>query len=66
MDELNNAKFVLSTKSFDRTTQKIESVDPYVEGDYVYNVRIVELSESREVTNRANTCFKRTINIKKK
>ena len=49
----NNAKFVLSTKSFDRTTQKIESVDPYVEGDYVYNVRIVDLSD-QEVTNRAN------------
>ena len=49
----NNAKFVLSTKSFDRTTQKIESVDPYVEGDYVYNVRIVDLSDL-EVTNRAN------------
>ena len=49
----NNAKFVLSTKDFDRTTQKIESVEPYVEGDYVYNVRVVELS-SQETTNRAN------------
>lgn len=50
----NNAKFVLSTKDFDATKQKIESVDPYIEGDYVYNVRIIELS-SQEVTNRANT-----------
>ena len=50
----NNAKFVLSTKSFDRTTHRIESVDPYVEGDYVYNVRVVALS-SQETTDRANT-----------
>ena len=49
----NNAKFVLATKSFDATTQRIESVEPYVEGDYVYNVRVVELS-SQEITNRAN------------
>ena len=50
----NNAKFVLSTKDFDRTTHRIESVDPYVEGDYVYNVRVVALS-SQETTDRANT-----------
>ena len=50
----NNAKFVLSTKEFDRTTHRIESVDPYVEGDYVYNVRVVALS-SQETTDRANT-----------
>ena len=50
----NNAKFVLSTKDFDRTTQRIESVDPYVEGDYVYNVRVINLS-SQETTDRANT-----------
>ena len=50
----NNAKFVLSTKDFDATKQKIESVEPYIEGDYVYNVRIIELS-SQEITNRANT-----------
>ena len=50
----NNAKFVLSTKSFYRTTHRIESVDPYVEGDYVYNVRVVALS-SQETTDRANT-----------
>ena len=49
----NNAKFVLATKSFDATTQRMESVEPYVEGDYVYNVRVVELS-SQEITNRAN------------
>ena len=49
----NNAKFVLATKSFDATTQRIETVEPYVEGDYVYNVRVVELS-SQEITNRAN------------
>ncbi len=49
----NNAKFVLATKSFDATTQRIESVEPYVEGDYVYNVRVVELS-SQETTNRTN------------
>ena len=50
----NNAKFVLSTKSFDRTTHRIESADPYVEGDYVYNVRVVALSD-QETTDRANT-----------
>ena len=50
----NNAKFVLSTKDFDRTTHRIESVDPYVEGDYVYNVRVVALSD-QEITDRANT-----------
>ena len=50
----NNAKFVLSTKSFDRTTHRIESVEPYVEGDYVYNVRVVALSD-QETTDRANT-----------
>ena len=49
----NNAKFVLATKSFDATTQRIESVEPYVEGDYVYSVRVVELT-SQETTNRAN------------
>jgi len=49
----NNAKFVLATKNFDRTTQRIESVEPYIEGDYVYSVRVVELS-SQETTNRAN------------
>ena len=27
---------------FDYTTHRIESVDPYVEGDYVYNVRVIE------------------------
>ena len=50
----NNAKFVLSTKSFDHTTHRIESVDPYVESDYVYNVRVVALSD-QEATDRANT-----------
>ena len=50
----NNAKFVLSTKSFDRTTHRIESVEPYFEGDYVYNVRVVALSD-QEITDRANT-----------
>jgi len=52
--EQNNAKIVLSTKPFDRTTQRIESVEPYVEDDYVYNVRIVDLTE-QETTDRANT-----------
>ena len=50
----NNAKFVLSTKDFDYTTHRIESADPYVEGDYVYNVRVVALSD-QETTDRANT-----------
>jgi len=52
--EQNNAKIVLSTKPFDRTTQRIESVEPYVEGDYVYNVRIIDLTD-QETTDRANT-----------
>ena len=52
--EQNNAKIVLSTKPFDRTTQRIESAEPYVEDDYVYNVRIVDLTE-QEITDRANT-----------
>ena len=50
----NNAKFVLSTKDFDSTTHRVESADPYVEGDYVYNVRVVALSD-QETTDRANT-----------
>ena len=52
--EQNNAKIVLSTKPFDRTTQKIESAEPYVEGDYVYIVRIIDLTD-QETTDRANT-----------
>jgi len=50
----NNVKLVLATRSFDDTTQKIEISDPYVEGDYVYTVRVVSLS-SQEKTDRANT-----------
>jgi len=52
--EQNNGKIVLSTKPFDRTTQKIESAEPYVEGDYVYNVRIIDLTD-QETTDRANS-----------
>ena len=60
----NNAKFVLSTKSFDRTTHRIESVDPYVEGDYVYNVRVVALSD-QETTDRANTVNEQVATLKR-
>lgn len=49
----NNAKFVLVTKPYNQTTQKLESTEPYVEGEYVYTVRVVELS-SQEVNDRAN------------
>ena len=50
----NNAKFVLATRSFDKTTQKIETVDAYVDGDYVYTVKIVNLSD-QEKSDRSNT-----------
>lgn len=60
----NNAKFVLSTKMFNHTTQKIESSEPYVEGDFVYDVRVVNLS-SQEVTDRANTLNARLATAKR-
>ena len=62
--EQNNAKIVLSTKPFDRTTQRIESVEPYVEDDCVYNVRIVDLTE-QETTDMANTVNERTATTKR-
>ncbi len=62
--EQNNAKIVLSTKPFDRTTQRIESVEPYVEDDCVYNVRIIDLTD-QETTDRANTVNERTATTKR-
>ena len=61
----NNAKFVLSTKDFDATKQKIEVVEPYVEGDYVYDIKVVDLS-SDEITNRSNYINEQLASVKRK
>ena len=61
----NNAKFVLSTKTFDVTKQKIEVVEPYVEGDYVYDIKVVDLS-SDEITNRSNYINEQLASVKRK
>jgi hypothetical protein len=50
----NNAKFVLSTKTFNRATQRLEAVDAYVDGDYVYTVKVVNLTD-QETSDAANT-----------
>lgn len=41
----NNAKKVSLFKPFDRDTEKLVSCDPYVEGDFIYTVEVVDKTE---------------------
>ena len=40
----NNVKLIVNYKNYDSSTQKLEIVDPYIDGDIVYDVNIVDLS----------------------
>ena len=40
----NNVQLVISTKSYDSATQKLEVVDPYLDGGTVYDVNVVDLT----------------------
>jgi len=51
----NSVKKVSIFKEHDRTTQKLETVDdPYIEGDFVYTIQVVDLT-SQEQSDYANT-----------
>lgn len=40
----NNVQLVINTKSYDSATQKLEVVDPYLDGGTVYDVNVVDLT----------------------
>ena len=40
----NNVKVISTYKTYDRSTQKLVAADPYLDGDIVYDVSVVDLS----------------------
>lgn len=52
----NNVKLIKSYKDYDNSTQKLEITDPYIDGDIVYDVNVVDLSadEISAITTAAN------------
>jgi hypothetical protein len=45
----NNAKKVSRFKSYDRATEKLVSVEPYEEGEFVYVVEVQPLTEEEKL-----------------
>ena len=52
----NNVKVIVSYKTHDRDSQKLEVVEPYLDGDAVYDVNVVDLTadEISAATSAAN------------
>ena len=59
----NNVQLVINSKSYDSATQKLEVVDPYLDGGTVYDVNVVDLSadEISANTSAANSRAEKSV-----